>query len=72
MASKEWVKFNEDSRAGANRALHVDRHGGEFVYRGTGRGWHWVNGNSAPVAEETTVAATTTSKKKTTTKKKTK
>ena len=46
MASKEWVRFNEDAKAKQHRTVHVEKYGGEFVYRGKSRGWNWVNGNT--------------------------
>ena len=51
MASKEWVRFNEDSRAPRNRAKHVEENGGHFERNpGNGRrgGWQWV----APIEEK--------------------
>ena len=48
MASKDWVKFNEDSRAAGNRAAHVAKYGGEFTYRGRNRGWCWAGGHATP------------------------
>ena len=39
MASSEWVKFNEDSKAKNNREKYVANHGGEFVK--SGRKWLW-------------------------------
>jgi|15BtaG_2_1085339.scaffolds.fasta_scaffold120681_2 hypothetical protein len=64
MASKEWVRFNEDAKAMQFRAIHVEKHGGEFIYRGKSRGWHWVNGNSTPAPKVESF-----SKKKKTSKK---
>lgn len=66
MASKEWVRFNEDAKAKQHRTVHVEKYGGEFVYRGNSRGWHWVNGTSTPKPE----VASFSKKKKTTTKQK--
>jgi len=40
MASRQWVRWNEDSRAAANRAKHLAENGGSFV-RGKG-GWMWI------------------------------
>lgn len=53
MASKEWVRFNDDSRAPRNRAKHVEENGGHFernkANKGGNRGgWQWV----APVEEK--------------------
>ncbi len=50
MASKEWVKFNEDSRAASNRADHVAKYGGEFTYFGRNRGWCWAGGHTTKPA----------------------
>ena len=73
MASKGWVRFNEDARASYHRAKHVEEHGGEFIYRGKSRGWHWNGGNApepAPVVKEAPKPPiASTSKKKKTTKK---
>ena len=48
MASKEWVKFNEDSRAKRNRAKHIEKNGGHFERSLSNKGWQWV----APVEEK--------------------
>lgn len=40
MASRQWVRWNEDSRAAANRAKHLAENGGSFVH-GKG-GWMWI------------------------------
>lgn len=42
MASREWVRFNESSRAKANRERHVAANGGEFVKESSG--WVWRKG----------------------------
>ena len=39
MASRTWVRFNEDSRAKIYRASSVAKNGGEFV-KGS-NGWAW-------------------------------
>ena len=31
MASREWVRFNDDARAAFNREQHVKQNGGSFV-----------------------------------------
>ena len=62
MASKEWVKFNEDSRAKGNREKHVAAHGGEFV-KGR-KGWEWRGTKPAPAPVKKTVQTTTPKKKK--------
>tara|TARA_R100000458_G_C8228005_1_gene210505 strand:+ start:157 stop:363 length:207 start_codon:yes stop_codon:yes gene_type:complete len=62
MASRDWVKFNEDSRAKRNREKHVSQNGGSFV-KGK-RGWEWVA--PEPVKKKAAPAA----KKKTATTKK--
>jgi len=62
MASKEWVKFNDDSRAKGNREKHVAAFGGEFVKGG--KGWEWKGSKPAPVAVKKTVETTTPKKKK--------
>jgi len=53
MASREWVRFNEDSRAPRNRAKHVEENGGHFERNrknlgGNRGGWQWV----APTEEK--------------------
>ena len=67
MATKEWVRFNDDSKARRNRERHVAVNGGEFVKGGNG--WEWVNTKpvvkpAPPVVVKTTVQTTTTNKKK--------
>ncbi len=53
MASREWVRFNEDSRAASNRVEHVAKYGGEFTYHGRSRGWCWsAGGHTTPKKEE--------------------
>ena len=71
MASKEWVRFNEDSRAPRNRAKHVEDNGGHFERnrgnKGAGRGgWQWV----APVEEKAVSKPKPVAKKKSVVKKK--
>ena len=41
MASREWIRFNDDSRARNNRDKYITSHGGEFVKNEIGRGWQW-------------------------------
>lgn len=66
MATKEWVRFNDNSKAKLNRERHVAINGGEFV-KGV-KGWEWV-GTKKPVAKpappviKKTVQTTTTKKK---------
>jgi|11_taG_2_1085331.scaffolds.fasta_scaffold44729_2 hypothetical protein len=36
MSSREYIRFNDSSRATRNRAEHVAQHGGEFV-KGQGK-----------------------------------
>jgi hypothetical protein len=52
MASGEWIKFNEDSKAKNNRAKYVAEHGGEFV-KGS-KGWEWRETKTAVKATQTT------------------
>ena len=40
MASRQWIRWNDDSRAAANRAKHMAENGGSFV-QGKG-GWMWI------------------------------
>lgn len=40
MASRQWVRWNDDARAAANRAKHLAENGGSFVH-GKG-GWMWL------------------------------
>jgi hypothetical protein len=62
MASRTWVRFNEDSRAKNNRARHIAEHGGEFV-KGS-NGWAWKAPKSAPVAVKKAAEPTKTDIKK--------
>ncbi len=64
MASKDWVKFNEDSRAASNRANHVAKYGGEFTNRGKNRGWCWSGGgdDSSPAPKKATTVVNTRKK----------
>ena len=62
MASREWVKFNEDSRAKTNRAKYIAENGGEFVKGG--KGWEWRGTKPAPAPVKKTVETTTPKKKK--------
>ncbi len=64
MASREWVRFNEDSRASRNRAKHVEENGGHFERNrknlgGNRGGWQWV----APVEEKKAPAKKPAAKK---------
>ena len=52
MASREWVRFNDDARQVSNRAKKIAADGGEFI-RCT-RGWKWI----APVKAEKKVVKT--------------
>ena len=61
MAQKEWIRFNDDSRAKRNREKHVAANGGEFV-KGK-KGWEWKGTTPAPVAVKKTVASTPIKKK---------
>jgi hypothetical protein len=61
MATKQWLRFNDDSRARTNREKHIAENGGEFV--NNGRGWEWVATVSKPVVSKP-------AKKKVITKKK--
>ena len=63
MASREWIRFNDDSRAVGNRQRHIAAHGGEFV-KGA-KGWEWVNTKPAtkPAPVKKTVQTTTKKKK---------
>ena len=71
MASKEWVRFNEDAKAKQYREIQISKYGGEFVYRGKSRGWNWVNGSSpTPVKEEEVVVSDEKPKKAVSKKKK--
>jgi len=54
MASREWVRFNDDARQVSNRAKKIAADGGEFI-RCT-RGWKWI----APVVAEKKVVKTKT------------
>ncbi len=47
MASKQWLRFNDDSRAKTNREKHITENGGEFVNKC--RGGEWVATVSKPV-----------------------
>ena len=38
--AKEWVRYNEDSKAKKWRELKVQQDGGKFIQ--TRRGWEWV------------------------------
>ena len=40
MANRDWVRFNEDSKAKSGRELKVQQDGGKFIQ--TRRGWEWV------------------------------
>ena len=64
MASREWVKFNEDSRAKRNRAKHIAENGGEFVKGKKGWEWRGTKPAPAPVAPVKKTVQTTTPKKK--------
>lgn len=46
MATREWVRFNESSKAKRNREQHVEQNGGLFTKGG--KGWEWT---ATPVVE---------------------
>tara|TARA_Y100000034_G_C6827889_1_gene373434 strand:+ start:911 stop:1132 length:222 start_codon:yes stop_codon:yes gene_type:complete len=46
MSSKDWLRFNDDSRAKSNREKYITKNGGEFI--NSGRGWEWVASVSKP------------------------
>ena len=52
MASREWVRFNDDARQASNRAMKIAADGGEFIRCATG--WKWI----APVKAEKKVVKT--------------
>ena len=54
MASREWVRFNDDARQVSNRARKIAADGGEFIRCATG--WKWI----APVKAEKKVVKTKT------------
>ena len=58
MANRDWVRFNEDSKAKKWRELKVQQDGGKFVQ--TRKGWEWI----ADVVEEVKAPKPTTKKKK--------
>ena len=62
MASKEWIKFNEDSKAPSNRDAYCAEHGGEFTDRGRNRGWCWSGGDTTKKIEEKVVVVKNTNK----------
>lgn len=39
MSSREYIRFNDSSRAASNRARHVAENGGEFVKGQGKKGW---------------------------------
>jgi hypothetical protein len=47
MSKRQWIRFNDDSRAKRRREMYVTRNGGEFVKDVIGKGWHW-RATSAP------------------------
>ena len=51
MASRFWVKHNEDANAAQHRAAYVEKNGGEWTNRGSSRGWHHSSGET--VVKET-------------------
>jgi len=62
MATREWVRFNESSKAKRNREQHVELNGGLFT-KGK-KGWKWT---ATPVVERVTappIPKTETPKKK--------
>jgi len=58
MANRDWVRFNEDSKAKKWRELKVQQDGGKFIR--TRRGWEWT----ADVVEEVAAPKPATKKKK--------
>ena len=62
MATREWIMFNDDSRASRNRELYVAKNGGEW-FKGN-KGWEWRDTKPAPAPVKKTVQTTTTKKKK--------
>lgn len=61
MASRQWVRWNEDSRAAANRAKHLAENGGSFVH-GKG-GWMWIAPQAAPAPKPVIKPVTSTKTK---------
>ena len=51
MSSRQYIKFNDSSRAASNRKKHVAEHGGEFVKNG--RKWVWQEVAPAPAPAPT-------------------
>ena len=47
MSTREWVRFNESSKAKRNREQHVEQNGGLFTKGG--KGWEWT---ATPVVEQ--------------------
>jgi len=62
MATGEWIRFNEDSKAKNNRAKYVAEHGGEFV-KGK-KGWEWHGVTKVTQKPANVATQTTTTKKK--------
>ena len=52
MSSRQYIRFNEDSKAASNRARHIAENGGEFV-KGS-KGWVWKEATSAPAPDKKT------------------
>ena len=60
MASRQWLRFNDDSRAKTNREKHITENGGEFV--NNGRGWEWVATVSKPAKKNVITKKTSTTR----------
>ncbi len=69
MATREWIRFNDDARASKNRDKYVSSNGGEFVRNEIGKGWVWreipkKTPAPKPVVKNTVVKKTTKKTKK--------
>lgn len=62
MASREWIKFNDDSRAASNRKKYVEANGGEFIRCKTG--WEWMPSKGVKKVEAPKIAPVSKSKVK--------
>ena len=67
MASRNWLRFNDDSRARQNRERYVAKNGGKFVRIGRS-GWKWEDtkptSKPAPKPVVKKSSTSTTKKKK--------
>tara|TARA_Y100000310_G_scaffold345096_1_gene461763 strand:+ start:2924 stop:3130 length:207 start_codon:yes stop_codon:yes gene_type:complete len=63
--SKNWLRFNDDSRARQNRARYVAENGGRFVRVGRA-GWRWegTKPESKPAPKPTVKKSSTSTTKK--------